>query len=156
MSPLPQFNLIGGRVNLSALSHPNHCAVPPPGSGFYVAIDAGHGAILNTSGTYQYQRPSIQPYGIIEDQITFDMAQKVQSLLISDGIRVLMIRSGDAAPYAPKGCAVPCTPDTRASLSPSIQMLAQQMLTVRRRTTRVPRATQQSLWLSRQNCSINR
>lgn len=29
MSPLPQFNLIGGRVNLSALSHPNHCAVPP-------------------------------------------------------------------------------------------------------------------------------
>jgi len=85
-----------------------------PGSGFYVAIDAGHGAILNTNGVFNYQRPSIPPYGIIEDQITLDIAQRVQALLISDGIRVLMIRSGDPAPYAPVGCGVPCTSDTRA------------------------------------------
>lgn len=85
------------------------------GSGFHVAIDAGHGSILSKSGTSSYYQRSASPtYGVIEDQVTLLMAQGVKDGLTNAGIRVLMIRTGDPAPYAPKGCPIPCLSDTRA------------------------------------------
>lgn len=59
-------------------------------AGKTVMLDAGHGQIL-TGGVLQYQRTATPTYGLYEDNLTLDMAQRAKNTLESDGYVVLDI-----------------------------------------------------------------
>jgi hypothetical protein len=85
-----------------------------------VIIDPGHGQILK-NGVPTYQRPPSPTYGLIEDELTLQIAIQLKSLLEAENIKVFMLRETSLAPYAPPDCSVPCIRDLLISkmLQPS-------------------------------------
>jgi len=75
-----------------------------------VIIDPGHGQILK-NGVPTYQRPPSPTYGLIEDELTLQIAIQLKSLLEAENIKVFMLRETSLAPYAPPDCSVPCIRD---------------------------------------------
>ncbi len=73
-----------------------------------VVIDPGHGKIGG-----QFQRPPSANFGIIEDELTLDIAKKLELFLQNEGISTVLTRTGDAAPFATPNCVLPCMIDIR-------------------------------------------
>jgi N-acetylmuramoyl-L-alanine amidase len=80
------------------------------GSQRSVVIDPGHGQILQ-NGVLRYERPPSPTYGLIEDNLTLDMASSAKSELQGANITVLLTRETSLAPFAPPNCGVPCFAD---------------------------------------------
>lgn len=80
------------------------------GSQRSVVIDPGHGQILQ-NGVLRYERPPSPTYGLIEDNLTLDMAGSARSELQAAHITVLLTRETSRAPFAPPNCGVPCFAD---------------------------------------------
>ena len=75
-----------------------------------VVLDPGHGQILK-NGVPQYERPPTPTYGLVEDNLTLDMAFSAKSELESAGTTVYLTRQTALAPFAPPNCPVPCFAD---------------------------------------------
>jgi N-acetylmuramoyl-L-alanine amidase len=73
-----------------------------------IAIDPGHGQITGKDGNLHYQRPPSPTYGLFEDNLTLAMASAAVQELSSEGWTVYQLRATTTAPFAPKGCSVPC------------------------------------------------
>lgn len=80
------------------------------GSSKSVVIDAGHGYIV-VNGVNTFQRGPSPTFGLIEDVLALDISRSVRTTLQSGDVKVLLTRETDAAPFAPRNCAVPCFAD---------------------------------------------
>jgi len=78
-----------------------------------VILDPGHGLIEKNDGTFAYQRDATSTYSIVEDKVALSMAIATQGNLEENGVKVLKTRNDEKAPFAPKGCGVPCLIDTK-------------------------------------------
>jgi len=59
----------------------------------------------------RYERPPSPTHGLIEDNLTLDMAGSARAELQGASITVLLTRETSRAPFAPPNCAVPCFAD---------------------------------------------
>lgn len=77
-----------------------------------IAIDPGHG-LLWRNGEFVYQRAPSESLGVIEDQKVLQISKLLRNALAADGMKVVMTRSNEYAPFAPKDCGIPCLADTK-------------------------------------------
>lgn len=76
------------------------------GTGPVVVLDPGHGRING-----QYQRSPSPTFGLIEDVLTLQMARRAEATLSASNYKVLLTRTSEDAPFAPRNCPTKCLAD---------------------------------------------
>jgi N-acetylmuramoyl-L-alanine amidase len=88
---------------------------------YVVAIDAGHGGTPdNNHPAVPFDPGVIGPHGLLEKDVTLDVAQRVQRMLTAQSVSVVMTRSDDR--YIDIGTRMQSATDRHASLFVSIHM----------------------------------
>jgi N-acetylmuramoyl-L-alanine amidase len=105
------------------LALPTHAQAAPqqaqPPQPYVVAIDAGHGGTAdNTRPDQPFDPGVVAPNGLLEKDVTLDVARRLAALLKADDVRVVMTRTDDS--YVDIGPRMQTALDAGAQLFVSI------------------------------------